>query len=61
MCIFLSISFYLFVYFFRYFDAALGCVSPLSLDGNDCSDRFPEIDTDEADIDEFLTYDANPR
>ena len=52
---------YLFIYFFRYFDAALGCVSPLSLDGNDCSDRFPEIDTDEADIDEFLTYDANPR
>ena len=38
-----------------------GTVSQLSFGDNDGNDRFPEIDTDEADIDEFLTFDANPR
>ena len=51
----------MYIYFFRYFDAVPGTVSQLSFGDNDGNDRFPEIDTDEADIDEFLNFDANPR
>ena len=60
---FFSFQFFLtYVYiFFRYFDAVPGTVSQLSFGDNDGNDLFPEIDTDEADIDEFLTFDANPR
>ena len=58
--IILLIIFFLF-FLFRYFDAAPGSVSLSNQGDNDMIDRSTEIDTDEADNDDFLTFAANPR